>query len=198
MNNKNILIGGLIAIVCVMGIAYAAFSTQLNINGTANVTSTWSVGFDTTKTSGTGVITPTAGLSGATTPTGTIAFPNSQTATITANFKQPGDKVVFTITIKNTGTLKAKLAAPTLTMTGGTVSGLTATKGNIRFTVSNPASTSVAPTTGWQTTAPTWINGRYIWSRTKVSYSDNTTTYTKAVCITGGKGSTGDSGVGVS
>ena len=56
-------------------------------------------------------------------------------------------------------------------------------------------SNTVAPTTGWQTTAPTWIDGRYIWSRTKVSYSDNTTTYTKAVCITGGKGTTG---VGVS
>lgn len=58
-------------------------------------------------------------------------------------------------------------------------------------------SNTTAPTTGWQTTAPTWIDGRYIWSRTKVSYSDNTTTYTKAVCITGGKGSTGNSGIGV-
>lgn len=74
--------------------------------------------------------------------------------------------------------------------------GVSVTLADVEYAQST--SNSVAPTTGWQTTAPTWINGRYIWSRTKVSYSDNTTTYTKAVCITGGKGSTGDSGVGVS
>jgi hypothetical protein len=74
--------------------------------------------------------------------------------------------------------------------------GVSVTLADVEYAQST--SNSVAPTTGWQTTAPTWINGRYIWSRTKVSYSDNTTTYTKAVCITGGKGSMGDSGVGVS
>ena len=74
--------------------------------------------------------------------------------------------------------------------------GVSVTLADVEYAQST--SNSVAPTTGWQTAAPTWINGRYIWSRTKVSYSDNTTTYTKAVCITGGKGSTGDSGVGVS
>ena len=37
MHNKNILIGGLIAIVVVMVSGYAAFATQLNINGTAKV-----------------------------------------------------------------------------------------------------------------------------------------------------------------
>ena len=74
--------------------------------------------------------------------------------------------------------------------------GVSVTLADVEYAQST--SNSVVPTTGWQTTAPTWINGRYIWSRTKVSYSDNTTTYTKAVCITGGKGSTGDSGVGVS
>lgn len=74
--------------------------------------------------------------------------------------------------------------------------GVSVTLADVEYAQST--SNSVAPTTGWQTTAPTWIDGRYIWSRTKVSYSDNTTTYTKAVCITGGKGSTGNSGVGVS
>lgn len=59
-------------------------------------------------------------------------------------------------------------------------------------------SNTTAPTSGWQTTAPDWENGKYIWSRTKVTYSDGTTSYTKAACITGGVGSTGASGVGVS
>lgn len=49
-------------------------------------------------------------------------------------------------------------------------------------------SSSVAPATGWQTTAPAWINGKYIWSRTKITYSNGTTSYTKAACISGGRG----------
>lgn len=58
-------------------------------------------------------------------------------------------------------------------------------------------SNSVAPTTGWQTTAPAWKDGYYIWSRTKVTYTDGTSTTTKPACITGGKGSTGSTGNGV-
>lgn len=59
------------------------------------------------------------------------------------------------------------------------------------------SSNSVAPTTGWQTTAPAWKDGYYIWSRTKVTYTDGTSTTTKPACITGGKGSTGSTGNGV-
>jgi hypothetical protein len=73
--------------------------------------------------------------------------------------------------------------------------GVSVTLADVEYAQST--SNTVAPTTGWQTTAPTWIDGKYIWSRTKVSYSDSSTTYTKAVCITGGKGSTGNAGVGV-
>lgn len=56
-------------------------------------------------------------------------------------------------------------------------------------------SNSTAPFGGWETTAPMWEDGRYIWSRTKIEYSDGTITYTEPVCITGGKGPTG---VGIS
>lgn len=55
-------------------------------------------------------------------------------------------------------------------------------------------SNKTAPTSGWQTTAPTWEDGKYIWSRTKTVLTDGSTEYTKAVCITGGKGETGDKG----
>ena len=58
-------------------------------------------------------------------------------------------------------------------------------------------SNKTAPTSGWQTTAPTWEDGKYIWSRTKTVLTDGSTEYTKAVCITGGKGATGSTGVGV-
>ena len=50
------------------------------------------------------------------------------------------------------------------------------------------SSNTTAPTSGWQTTAPAWEDGKYIWSRTKTVLTDGSTEYTKAVCITGGKG----------
>lgn len=53
-------------------------------------------------------------------------------------------------------------------------------------------SNTVAPTNGWQTDAPAWIDGKYIWSKTKVTYTDNSVKYTDAACITGGKGETGN------
>lgn len=45
-----------------------------------------------------------------------------------------------------------------------------------------------APTLGWQTTAPSWENGKYIWSRTRITLTDGTISYTEAACISGGKG----------
>ena len=45
-----------------------------------------------------------------------------------------------------------------------------------------------APTLGWQTTAPSWENGKYIWSRTRIKLTDGTISYTEAACISGGKG----------
>ena len=43
----------------------------------------------------------------------------------------------------------------------------------------------------WSTTAPTWSDGKYVWTKTIVTYTNNTTDETTAVCITGQKGSTG-------
>lgn len=54
------------------------------------------------------------------------------------------------------------------------------------------SSNTIAPTSGWQTTAPAWKDGYYIWSKTKVVYTDGDIIYTDAACITGGKGETGN------
>lgn len=54
------------------------------------------------------------------------------------------------------------------------------------------SSNTTAPTSGWQTTAPAWKGGYYIWSKTKVVYTDGDIVYTDAACITGGKGETGN------
>lgn len=44
-------------------------------------------------------------------------------------------------------------------------------------------SKTVAPATGWSTSAPTWSFGNYIWTRTKITYSTAPITeYTTAIC----------------
>lgn len=46
----------------------------------------------------------------------------------------------------------------------------------------------------WSTTRPTWKNGWYIWTRSVISYTNGNSITTDAICVTGGKGETGDDG----
>lgn len=57
-------------------------------------------------------------------------------------------------------------------------------------------STSATSLTGgsWSTTYPGWENGKYIWTRSVITYTDETTSTTTAVCVTGTKGNTGATG----
>ena len=57
-------------------------------------------------------------------------------------------------------------------------------------------STSSTTQTGgsWSATVPTWVNGKYRWTRSIITYTDNSTTTTTPVCVTGSKGATGASG----
>lgn len=43
----------------------------------------------------------------------------------------------------------------------------------------------------WTTTYPGWENGKYIWTRSIITYTDTTSTTTTAVCVTGEKGEDG-------
>ena len=54
-------------------------------------------------------------------------------------------------------------------------------------------SPTVAPTTKWQTTAPAWEDGKYMWQRTKIIKNGQLYT-TATTCISGAKGQTGDPG----
>lgn len=49
-------------------------------------------------------------------------------------------------------------------------------------------SSTVAPTTGWQTTAPKWQNGHFIWSRTRIYYTNGLEKVSNPVCLPSGKG----------
>lgn len=57
-------------------------------------------------------------------------------------------------------------------------------------------STSATAMSGgsWGTTYPGWENSKYIWTRSVITYTDNTTSTTTAVCVTGSKGDKGATG----
>lgn len=60
-------------------------------------------------------------------------------------------------------------------------------------------STSATSLSGgsWVTTAPTWVNGKYMWSRTKITNGAGKITYSPSqngTCIAGAKGDTGATG----
>ena len=46
----------------------------------------------------------------------------------------------------------------------------------------------------WSNTYPGWENGKYIWTRSVITYTDKTSTTTTPVCVTGTKGDTGAKG----
>ena len=67
----NYLIIALCAILVVMGAGYAAFLSLLTINGTANFSNSWCVGFDSTMTS---IMEVTKGVSTGTQLTGSMSY----------------------------------------------------------------------------------------------------------------------------
>lgn len=57
-------------------------------------------------------------------------------------------------------------------------------------------STSNTTQTGgsWVTTPPAWVDGKYYWQKIKTTFSDDKTSESTPVCITGGKGQNGTNG----
>ena len=144
---KNIFITSLLAIVLIMAVGYAAFATNLTVNGTASISSNWCIGFDSTRT--TDYVASKTHQTGDT-PTGSISFSGNacQTsyktnASLVANFKQPGDKIEYTLTIANKGSLAAAIESILVDSTSVT-SNQTITKGNVKYTIEMPLDTSLA------------------------------------------------------
>ena len=105
---KNILIGGLLAIVLVMAVGYAAFATTLTINGTATITSNWNVYIESI-TAG----TPTGGALDVPYDSSTATDGTHKVSDTVAQFKttlvSPGDSLTYTVVVKNSGTIPAAL-----------------------------------------------------------------------------------------
>ena len=96
-STKSKIIIMMCAVLCIMAVGYAAFSTVLTITGTANITSEWKVVFtdiiQVSKTSGVNIKnTPVA---------------SGTTATFDVGLTSPGDKIVYKITLANQGTIDA-------------------------------------------------------------------------------------------
>ena len=97
---RNYLIVGLCAILVIMGVGYAAFSSQLKITGTSNIDSTWSVKITS--------ITPTDIIGEAKDKPEVTTYTDT-TATFGTSLKLPNDSITYNIVIENQGSLDAKL-----------------------------------------------------------------------------------------
>ena len=97
---RNYIILGLCSILLIMAAGYAAFRTQLNINGTSNITSEWNV-----------LITNIQSqvLNG--TPEDEAGSPShtETTASFSTKLYSPGDKMRYTVTVENRGSIDAVL-----------------------------------------------------------------------------------------
>ena len=106
-NRMKLVFAFIMLIIVAMSVGYAALSTTLNISGTANVAKAgWSIYFTSVSVTSGSVTATTAPTASGTTTT---------SLSYAVSLSKPGDYYEFTVTVKNAGTMAAKLsAAPTL------------------------------------------------------------------------------------
>lgn len=97
---RNYMIIGLCAILLIMTVGYAAFSSQLRISGTSNISSSFLVKITNIEVSN--VVGGAQDKEGVTTHT-------DDTATFGTTLQSPGDSITYDITIENQGTIDAVL-----------------------------------------------------------------------------------------
>ena len=107
MKNKNIIIIGLIGIVMIMAVSYAAFNSALDIKGTGSITSNWKIIISNIaleeKTDGAEEVSK--------------SFDNLS-ANFSFNLNAPGDSIKYAVTVSNEGTLDAVLDSIKINMNG--------------------------------------------------------------------------------
>ena len=96
---KNVLIGVLLVAVVLMSVGYAALASQLDINGTAAISSKWDVKFTSI----------TEGVAVGSASNKTAAAVTSTTATFDVILVAPGDSMTYDLVISNDGTIDATL-----------------------------------------------------------------------------------------
>lgn len=133
---------------------------------------------------------------------GWIGKLNANLLDVKGNFSVTDGNGLRTLDIDSFGNVHIK--ASSFSLQGKNI----ATEEDIRKTVKSVdvmyyLSTSQTSLTGgtWTTTAPAWVNGKYMWSKTITKYTDNTSSESSPTCIAGAKGDVGENGqdgVGVS
>ncbi len=98
--------------------------------------------------------------------------------------------IIYYGTVTAVDTTNNTVTTSAITYTTSGSDGVSVSSVDVEYAQSTSSTT--APTSGWSTDAPTWVSGRYVWSRTHIVYSDESEKYTSAVCISGSTGSTGN------
>ena len=101
-----------------------------------------------------------------------------------------------TVTTYNTGNVEYSPNQNGVCIAGATGSTGNAGKGVVSIVEEYYKSTSSSSLAGgsWSGVYPGWENDTYVWTRSIITYTDNTTTTTEAICVTGSKGEKGDTG----
>ena len=109
-DKRNYIIIGLCAVVAIMAVGFAAFSQQLTINSTSEVTSTWDVHIKDNGVSYKNAVQATSTLAEKT---------SNLVATFACNLTTPGTSTIsYDVVVENKGSLNAKLDS--IELTGGT------------------------------------------------------------------------------
>ena len=108
-DKRTYLMIGLCAVLVVMVVGFAAFSSQLQINGTSGITSNWNVRITKIEKiipSGSSATDVSSECSESGTPK---QCNDGLTATVSANLVSPGDSITYRIEVTNKGSLNAVL-----------------------------------------------------------------------------------------
>ena len=103
---RNYIIVGLCAILVIMAVGYAAFSSQLKISGTSNISSNWDIEITSIDT-----ILPSQMGGNATYDGYNINEPiyTPTSATFSAGFKLPGSQIGYMVEISNLGNIDGRV-----------------------------------------------------------------------------------------
>lgn len=97
--NKNLIISVVLCLCLCLMVAYAAFQTQLNINGTSSISSNWQVEI-------TNVVSQN--IIGSAANDGNPVY-SPEAVTFKTLLQKPGDSIDYVVTVTNNGTISAKL-----------------------------------------------------------------------------------------
>ena len=134
-DGKNIVIAGLLIAVLCLSVAYAAFATTLTINGSAEIVGDWKIVITDISPAATG--TANAG----TKDTDYGVNTDEISAFFNADLLAPGDSITYTVTVKNEGSIAAKIDDATgVVVLNETAGGSDA----ITYTYTDPAKDTLA------------------------------------------------------